>query len=35
MLDAIVDRRQMRDRIIDLLGFMMNPTTVNGNAARP
>jgi acetyl-CoA carboxylase carboxyl transferase subunit beta len=34
MLDAIVDRRQMRDRIIDLLGFMMNPTTVNGNAAR-
>jgi acetyl-CoA carboxylase carboxyl transferase subunit beta len=34
MLDAIVDRRQLRDRIIELLGFMMNPTTVNGNAAR-
>src|SRR5258708_7167443 len=25
MLDAIVDRREMRDRIIKLLNFMMNP----------
>jgi acetyl-CoA carboxylase carboxyl transferase subunit beta len=34
MLDAIVDRRQMRDRIIDLLGFMMNPAIVNGTAPK-
>jgi acetyl-CoA carboxylase carboxyl transferase subunit beta len=26
MLDAIIDRRQIRDRIIEMLNFMMNPS---------
>jgi acetyl-CoA carboxylase beta subunit len=29
MIDAIVDRREMRNYIIKILGFMMNPE-ING-----
>ena len=31
MIDAIVDRREMRDYIIKLLSFMMNPE-INGES---
>ena len=34
MIDAIVDRREMRDYIIKALNFMMNPDITNASTAQ-